>query len=239
MKTYVTVAGIVLLMSMTFMPSSAQQNSPFCWNRIETCHRGAETPAEFQQVCCPVVAQIVTNEMPCFCSIKSNVNATEVNGISVLLTMCNINASFDTICPGGNSGTPGSPSIPPPGTPSIPPLSPTPTLSAPPPGPNSTPSLTPSAQTPGPNSNPSVTPSAPTPGTLAPTPMMPPQGEGPSIAPSTPTLINPPLGSAESPTALSPTTDGNTTETPTSAANKIAMAGSLSGLLVLMTYVLF
>ncbi|XP_021738091.1 vegetative cell wall protein gp1-like [Chenopodium quinoa] len=224
----IMMAGIVLFMSMQFMPSLAQRNTPFCWDRIQTCRRGAETPMEFQQVCCPVVLQIVSNEMPCFCSIKSSLNATDVDGISMLLTVCNVTASYNKICPG-------VPSPSPPGTPSAPPLSTTPTPSASSPGPNSSPNVTPLAPPPGPNSSPSDTPS-PTPtgeaSSLTPNPTTTPLGEGPSTALSP---INPPLGSAESPTALSP--NGNTTET--GASNKIEMVGPLSALLVLSTCVLF
>ncbi|XP_021738090.1 uncharacterized protein LOC110704586 [Chenopodium quinoa] len=55
------------------------------------------------------------------------------------------------------------------------------------------------------------------------------------IATSIPALDDFCLGSSESPTALSP--NGNTAET--GASNKIEMVGPLSGLLVLLTCVLF
>lgn len=98
----VLMAGIVLLIAVQFMPASAQQQQgpAFCWDRIMTCRRGAMSNQQFNDVCCKVVAQIVSNETPCFCSIKPIVNETAVQGINVLLNSCNINAPFDTICSG-------------------------------------------------------------------------------------------------------------------------------------------
>ncbi|CAO2819784.1 unnamed protein product [Amaranthus hypochondriacus] len=150
----VLMAGIVLLIAVQFMPASAQQQQgpAFCWDRIMTCRRGAMSNQQFNDVCCKVVAQIVSNETPCFCSIKPIVNETAVQGINVLLNSCNINAPFDTICSGPSSGPPDL------------------TPSTPPPGSNMSPSATPTAATPG---------EAPS---LAQAPMMPPQGEGPITA---------------------------------------------------------
>ncbi|KMT12567.1 hypothetical protein BVRB_5g098120 [Beta vulgaris subsp. vulgaris] len=162
MKTYVgmevmMMVGIVLFMSMQFMPSSAQDSS-FCWNRIMTCRQGAHTPPEFREVCCPVFTQIITNETPCFCSIQPNLNATDVDGISMLLSLCNVGATFDTICPGGTSQSPQQ-------APSSPPQS----------------AQSPTALSPGPNSSPSVTPAAPTPGSsLSPSP----SGASPAAEPA-------------------------------------------------------
>ncbi|CAO2819786.1 unnamed protein product [Amaranthus hypochondriacus] len=218
------MAGIVLLIAVQFMPASAQQQQgpAFCWDRIMTCRRGAMSNQQFNDVCCKVVAQIVSNETPCFCSIKPIVNETAVQGINVLLNSCNINAPFDTICSGNPSPTPQQ-------TPSAP----SPSMSAP-----SPPSPSTNASSPGPSSGPpDLTPSTPPPGeapSLAQAPMMPPQGEGPITAQG-PAITEAPEGSTESPTGLSPapTPAGNAT----GSANKIGSV-SFASLLVLLAYVL-
>ncbi|XP_057520998.1 classical arabinogalactan protein 9-like isoform X2 [Amaranthus tricolor] len=221
METVMMAGVLVLLMAVQFMPVSAQQQQgpAFCWDRIMTCRRGAMSTQQFNDVCCKVVAQIVSNETPCFCSIKPVVNETAVQGINVLLNSCNINAPFDTIC----SGNPRSTSQQTPSAPS-------PSMSAP-----SPPSPSTSASSPGPSSSPpDLTPPNPPPGeapSLAQAPMMPPQGEGPITAQG-PAITEAPQGSTESPTAFSPA------PTPAGNANKI---GSVAGasLLVLLAYVLF
>ncbi|KMT12570.1 hypothetical protein BVRB_5g098140 [Beta vulgaris subsp. vulgaris] len=83
------------------MPSSAQE-SPIgeCWERFNTCTAGVATAGEFQEQCCPVLTQDISNERECFCGIKPQLqNATNAEAFSQLLTLCSVTASFDALCP--------------------------------------------------------------------------------------------------------------------------------------------
>lgn len=95
--------AIIMLMSMQFMPSSAQQDLPGeCWKNIGTCRRNATTAEEFKQECCPVLVKELLNSTDCFCGVKQilDQDPSVADGISQLLTICNIGASFETICSG-------------------------------------------------------------------------------------------------------------------------------------------
>ncbi|KAL2901831.1 hypothetical protein RDABS01_026913, partial [Bienertia sinuspersici] len=96
----IMIVGIILFMSMLFMPSLAQQEQQ-CWRRIITCIEDNQTPIKFQQECCPSFLQEMETDKECFCSIKPLLlqNVTLDAVVSNLLSLCSITTSFNTICP--------------------------------------------------------------------------------------------------------------------------------------------
>uniref|UniRef100_A0A803MCS4 Bifunctional inhibitor/plant lipid transfer protein/seed storage helical domain-containing protein n=1 Tax=Chenopodium quinoa TaxID=63459 RepID=A0A803MCS4_CHEQI len=95
----VMFVGIVLFMSIQFVPSSAQQD---CWDRIQTCIAGADSAAKFQEECCTIISEEISTERECFCSVKPilDQNATLADSLSNVLSLCDGIASFNTICSG-------------------------------------------------------------------------------------------------------------------------------------------
>ncbi|XP_021855956.1 uncharacterized protein [Spinacia oleracea] len=111
------MVGFVLFLTITIqvIPSSAQVE---CWERIQLCLEGTASQAEFEQQCCPLLLQEITNERECFCSIKPVFlqNATIAGAVSGLVSVCST-TSFLNFCPGDVSSpveTP--PSLPPGGS---------------------------------------------------------------------------------------------------------------------------
>lgn len=94
------MVGFVLFLTITIqvIPSSAQVE---CWERIQLCLEGTASQAEFEQQCCPLLLQEITNERECFCSIKPVFlqNATIAGAVSGLVSVCST-TSFLNFCPG-------------------------------------------------------------------------------------------------------------------------------------------
>ncbi|XP_057520994.1 uncharacterized protein LOC130801217 isoform X3 [Amaranthus tricolor] len=95
----IRVVIMAVLLGIQLIPLSAQQN---CWDRMGNCIDENATPAKFQENCCTSFLQEITNERECFCTVKTVVsrNATLAQTLSTLLTLCNVTASIDALCPG-------------------------------------------------------------------------------------------------------------------------------------------
>ncbi|XP_021863651.2 uncharacterized protein [Spinacia oleracea] len=110
--------GIIFLLSLTIMPSSAQQAS-LCWENITPCLETARAqnyaPAALQP-CCPAISSAVMNDTACFCLARTDIvsqrNARNIYN-NIIFTTCEITTTFDAICPDTTSPTPSeSPSTP-------------------------------------------------------------------------------------------------------------------------------
>lgn len=92
------VVGIIIVVVLLFMPTSAQEDS--CWDRIGTCLSSVSSD-EIEQ-CCPVLTGEINDERDCFCGVERVLaeNATIADAVSQFLSVCSVNASFNTLCPG-------------------------------------------------------------------------------------------------------------------------------------------
>ncbi|CAO2827295.1 unnamed protein product [Amaranthus hypochondriacus] len=91
------VVGIIIVVVLLFMPTSAQEDS--CWDRIGTCLSSVSSD-EIEQ-CCPVLTGEINDERDCFCGVERVLaeNATIADAVSQFLSVCSVNASFNTLCP--------------------------------------------------------------------------------------------------------------------------------------------
>ncbi|KNA12025.1 hypothetical protein SOVF_129610, partial [Spinacia oleracea] len=98
----VMVVGILLLMSLTVMHSSAQQPAP-CWAGIAPCLETAKTLNYAQAAvaqCCPAISNARVAETACFCSAKADILSQHAQVFfNQILTLCNIPGTLETICP--------------------------------------------------------------------------------------------------------------------------------------------
>ncbi|KMT07977.1 hypothetical protein BVRB_6g144580 [Beta vulgaris subsp. vulgaris] len=148
----IVVMGMLLLLSLTIVPSSAQQAAP-CWVSIASCLETAKAQnyvATAVQPCCQGISDAINNERSCFCLGKADI-LSQRNGeafLNGIFGTCSITGTIGTICPDNASSTPS-------GTPSTPGTTP-----STPSGTPSTPSTTPSTPS-GTPSTPTGTPSTP------------------------------------------------------------------------------
>lgn len=97
------VIGLIILMSTQIVPSSAQQDLPGeCWKKIGACRKNAMTAQEFDVECCPIFIDELNNNTTCFCSLKPILeqDPSLAEGVSQLLNICKIGATFNVICSG-------------------------------------------------------------------------------------------------------------------------------------------
>ncbi|CAO2819787.1 unnamed protein product [Amaranthus hypochondriacus] len=179
------VIGLIMLMSTQIVPSLAQQDLPGeCWKKIGACRKNATTAQQFDVECCPIFIDELNNNTMCFCGLKPILeqDLAVAQGVSQLLNICKIGATFNVICSSDQAS-----------------------------------SLAPAES------------------------IQPPTGDAPSEAPGI--LMKPPPGlTAESITAFSPASSENKTEMgkpQPGAGNKIAIVGSFSSLLVVITILMF
>ncbi|XP_056688522.1 uncharacterized protein [Spinacia oleracea] len=110
------VVGILVLLSLTTMPSLAQEAAP-CWENIGPCLETAKaqnyTSAALQP-CCPAISSAVIDETACFCLGKADILSQHAEDIfNNILSTCEITATIEAICPDTPSPSPSpSPSIP-------------------------------------------------------------------------------------------------------------------------------
>lgn len=103
MKAAMVLGIIMLTTSILIILSSAQEDLPGeCWKNIGACRNDVTTQSsDFLKECCPVIVKELNTNTMCFCGAKKILaqNSSLANHVSQLLTICNIGATFDTICP--------------------------------------------------------------------------------------------------------------------------------------------
>ncbi|KAK9664797.1 hypothetical protein RND81_14G069000 [Saponaria officinalis] len=154
MGSTMVVGIIVMLSSLTIIPSSAQAAAP-CWTKIAPCMEDAKSQNYARPLvllCCPSIQTAITNDRSCFCLGIAEIVTQEAYSIfEDILQTCSVSGTLDTLCPDTSpltpSATPTTPGTTPPtstatpliasGTPSTP-TTPPPTASGTPSTPTST-----------------------------------------------------------------------------------------------------
>ncbi|KNA06443.1 hypothetical protein SOVF_181060 [Spinacia oleracea] len=94
--------GIIFLLSLTIIPSLAQQAAP-CWENITPCLETAKAQnyaSAAVEPCCPALSSAVTDDTSCFCLAKADVVSQHAEPIfNEILATCRIAGTFETICP--------------------------------------------------------------------------------------------------------------------------------------------
>ncbi|KAK9664796.1 hypothetical protein RND81_14G068900 [Saponaria officinalis] len=123
MGSTMVVGIIVMLSSLTIIPSSAQQGAP-CWTKISSCMEGAKMqnyPRPLVLLCCPSIQTAVTNDRSCFCLGKADIVSQDASTLfDDILQTCSVSGTLDTLCPDTSPSTPSATPTTPGATPPIP-----------------------------------------------------------------------------------------------------------------------
>ncbi|KAK9664795.1 hypothetical protein RND81_14G068800 [Saponaria officinalis] len=110
-STMIMVVGILLMLSLTIIPSSAQEAPPppclaDVLMRLEYAKsQNYDRPSIL--LCCPSIQRAVTNDLSCFCLLKPDmVSQDATTFFDDILQTCTVSGTLDSLCPDTSPSTP-------------------------------------------------------------------------------------------------------------------------------------